>query len=278
MLIQELFRRSVVGRSQVTQDIVVVLAPRVLCEFAATPALGGSGNIPFLLDIQDDALQEMLASIPAYSVEELQKFSAKGFDQSLATHLINGLFAGMFLVERLPEQKTLDELEQRVWALGYTVHDYTKAYGRKVSAGQMPIIRRLVSLMGERLAFDKFLVEWREYLDDIVFIAQNTQTVQGANLNLRDYQLRLDKRQRETIRLLSSVTDLLVHITSPSDVSSRDVRGRDLAYNLREKLEWLFGADMSPHLAYHKLLEVRGLLSNLLNNALIDVLRQQQYE
>ncbi len=116
------------------------------------------------------------------------------------------------------------------------------------------------------------------YLDDIVFIAQNTQTVQGANLNIRDYQLRIDKHQRETIRMLSSVTDLLVHITSPSDVFFRDVRGRDLAYNLRQKLDAFFGAELAPRLAYHKLLEVRGLLSNLINNALIDALKKQGYE
>ena len=140
------------------------------------------------------------------------------------------------------------------------------------------IIRQLVSRLGEKLEFSRFLNDWMMYLDDIVFIAQNTQTVVGANLNLRDYQLLLDKHQRETIRMLSSVTDLLVHITSPSDVFFRDVRGRDIAYNLRQKLDALFGVELAPRLAYHKLLEVRGLLSNLINNTLIDVLKSQKYE
>jgi len=275
MLIQELFRRVVIDRCQVMQDIAEILVPAILREFAAVPALGGSEK-PLI--VQEPELQELLEKIPAYTVVERQRFSATGFDQSLSTHLINGLFAGMHLAERLPEHKEIDRTGQKIWALGYTVHDYTKAYGRKVGAGQLDIIRRLVSRLGDKLEFNRFMSDWLIYLDDIVFIAQNTQTVQGANLNVRDYQLKLDKHQRETIRMLSSVTDLLVHITSPSDVFFRDVRGRDLAYNLRQKLDALFSSELAPRLAYHKLLEVRGLLSNLINNALIDALRKQEYE
>ncbi len=275
MLIQELFRRAVIDRCQVMQDIAEMLVPAIMREFAAVPALGGSGKP---LTIYEPELQELLEKIPAYTAEEQQRFSAKGFDQSLSTHLINGLFAGMHLAECLPEHKVLDTVGQQIWALGFTVHDYTKAYGRNVKAGQLTDIRQLVSRLGEKLGFSRFMSDWLIYLDDIVFIAQNTQTVAGANLNLRDYQLRLDKHQRETIRMLSSVTDLLVHITSPSDVFFRDIRGRDIAYNLRQKLDALFGAELAPRLAYHKLLEVRGLLSNLLNNAVIDVLKKQEYE
>jgi CRISPR-associated protein Csc3 len=275
MLMQALFRRAVAGRCEVMQDIAEMLVPAIMREFAAVPALGGSEK-PLI--VQEPELQELLENIPAYTAAEQQRFSAKGFDQSLSTHLINGLFAGMHLAERLPEHKELDTTGQRIWALGYTVHDYTKAYGRNVKAGQLADIRQLVTRLGEKLGFSRFMSDWLIDLDDIVFIAQNTQTVAGANLNLRDYQLLLDKHQRETIRILSSVTDLLVHITSPSDVFFRDSRGRDIAYNLRQKLDALFGAELAPRLAYHKLLEVRGLLSNLINNSLIDVLSNQGYE
>lgn len=275
MLIQELFRRAVIDRCRVMQDIAEILIPAILREFAAVPALGGSEK-PLI--VYEPELQELLEKIPVYTDIERQRFSATGYDQSLSTHLINGLFAGMRLAERLPEHKEINAIGQKIWALGYTVHDYTKAYGRKVGAGQLVFIRQLVSRLGDKLEFSRFMGDWSTYLDDIVFIAQNTQTVQGANLNVRDYQLKLDKHQRETIRMLSSATDLLVHITSPSDVFFRDVRGRDLAYNLRQKLEALFSAELAPRLAYHKLLEVRGLLSNLINNALIELLSRQKYE
>jgi CRISPR-associated protein Csc3 len=129
MLVQELFRRAVTGRCEVIQEITEMLVPAILREFAAVPALGGSEKP---LTVQEPELQELLEKIPGYTVEEQQRFSAKGFDQSLSTHLINGLFAGMHLAERLPEHKELDTTGQRIWALGFTVHDYTKAYGRNV--------------------------------------------------------------------------------------------------------------------------------------------------
>src|SRR5437764_472676 len=150
MLIQELFRRATIDRSPVTQSIATILAPTILREFAAVPALGGSGKPS---TAQEPEMEAFLKAIPAFTAEELQLFSAKGFDQSLSTHLINGLFAGMYLAEHLPEHKELDTTGQQIWALGYTVHDYTKAYGRKVSAGQLAIIRQLVSRLGEKLGF-----------------------------------------------------------------------------------------------------------------------------
>lgn len=275
MLIQELFRRATAQRHHVTQEMATVLAPAILRELAAIPALGGSGQPA---GIADPALRELLELLPAFSEKDLFTFSKTGFDQSLSTHLINGLFAGSRLAERLPAAKALDDLELKIWALGYAVHDYTKAFGRKVAAGQLSHIRELVLRLGMLLDFSAFLPDWRTYLDDIVFLAQNTQTVQGANLNTRDYTSHIDKRQRETMRLLSSVTDLLVHITAPSDVLHRDARGKDLAYNIRQKTEALFGYDLTPRFAYHKLLEVRGLLSNFINNAVIEELRAQRYE
>lgn len=272
MLVEELFRRAASKRGQVAQAVAGTLAPAILRRYAATPALGGSGKPPAERD------ETLPAGAVAFTAEELRNFSAKGFDQSLATHLINGLFAGLRLAELLPADKALTEDEQRVWALGYTVHDYTKAYGVKVKAGDLPLIRELIGRLGERLEFGTFFPRWREYLDDIVFLAQNTQTVQGANLNLRDYNLRIHERRHKAPRMLSSAVDILVHITSPADALHRDARGRDIAANLRAKLLDLFGAEAAPRLGYHKLLEVRGLLSNLLNNALIDTLRPQGYE
>jgi CRISPR-associated protein Csc3 len=40
----------------------------------------------------------------------------------------------------------------------------------------------------------------------------------------------------------------------------------------------LFGADKAPRLAYHRLTEVRGLISNLINNAVVNALQEQGYE
>jgi CRISPR-associated protein Csc3 len=72
-----------------------------------------------------------------FTEQELARFSERNPDQSLSAHILNGLFAGLRLAERLPLEKVLSDFEQRLWVLGYIVHDYTKVYGIKVLAGKL---------------------------------------------------------------------------------------------------------------------------------------------
>ncbi|MFZ5916085.1 MAG: type I-D CRISPR-associated protein Cas10d/Csc3 [Chloroflexota bacterium] len=272
MIHQTLLRRAVAGRDPALVDFVEALAPAILTHFAAVPALGGSGRAQVLDD------PRLPADLPRVPPEALEKFSHK-HDQSMATHILNGVFAGMRVAEKLPPDKALNDREKRLWLLGYVVHDYTKVYGIRVAAGDLPVIRQVIASLGETLNFDGFLVEWQEYLDDIAFLAQNTQTVEGANLSVREFTgLKTHPRRLEVLRLLSSFADVLVHITSPSDVAERGADDRDRATNLSTKLKILFGAEQAPRLAYHRLTEVRGLISNLINNAMMQSLQAQGYE
>lgn len=272
MIHQQLLRRAVAGRSPALVDFVESIAPRLLERFTTIPALGGSGQP------QSPTALQLPEGVIRFTEEELVLFGEKNPDQSLTAHILNGLFAGLRLAERLPPEKALSDTEQRLWVLGYIVHDYTKVYGIKVPAGQLDTIRQVVRHLGEELSFDTYLPDWLDYLDDIVFLAQNTQKVEGANLNLRDYRLKARIRRLDVLRLLSSYADVLVHIKSPSEVMLPAADGRNRAENLRETLADLFGADRAPRLAYHKLAEVRGLLSNLINNAVMTELKQQGYE
>jgi len=272
MIHQQLLRRAVAGRSPALVDFVEALAPRLLERFTTIPALGGSGRPQLLADLQ------LPEGVFRFTEEELALFGEKNPDQSLTAHILNGLFAGLRIAEWLPSEKALSDAEQRLWVLGYVVHDYTKVYGIKVAPGQLDTIRQVVRHLGEELGFDAYLPEWLDYLDDIVFLAQNTQKVEGANLNLRDYRLKTPIRRLDVLRLLSSYADVLVHIKSPSEVMLPASDGRNRAENLRETLADLFGADRAPRLAYHKLAEVRGLLSNLISNAILTELKQQGCE
>jgi CRISPR-associated protein Csc3 len=213
-----------------------------------------------------------------FSEKELSLFSEKNPDQSLLTHTLNGIFAGQTLAERLPPEKALSDVEQRLLIMAHPTHDYTKVYGIKVPAGELDTIRQVVRCLGKDLNFDAYLPNWLDYLDDIVFLVQNTQKFEGANLNLRDYRLRIHPRRLDVLRLLSSYADVLTHIKSPSEVLLRAADGRDRAGNLRNTLADLFGAGRAPRLAYHKLTDVRGLLSNLVNNAVMTKLEKQGYE
>lgn len=278
MLHQVLLRRAVLGQKRQVDGLRAVLlhfvetvTPHLLQLFAPIPALGGSGKPAGLTD------PELPSGLVHYSEEALANFS-KLPDQSLATHILNGIFAGALMAEHLPDEKRLSEEELRIWLLGFVVHDYTKVYGIDIKAGQIPIIRNVITALGQKLHFADFLDTWLDYLDDITFIAQNTQKVKGANLNQADYpNHKLPWRRIEILRLLSSYADLLVHITSPADVMQRDARGRDTARNIQFTLATLCGTDRAPRLAYHKLAEVRGLLSNVINNAVMAELQAQGY-
>ena len=278
LLHQVLLRRAVLGQSRYADNdqqatlltFVDTVVPHILLKYARIPALGGSVAAKVL---EDESLPPNLRII---STNSRERFTG-GHDQSLATHILNGIFAGVRMAQHLPESKCLDETELSVWLLAFVVHDYTKVYGIDIAAGKLPEIRQIITRLGETLHFAEFLRDWLSYLDDITFLAQNIQKKAGANLNQADYpEHRLSWRRNEILRLLGSYADILVHITDPADVVQRDARGRDTAHNLRFTLAALCG-DNPPRLAYHKLTEVRGLISNLINNAVTDVLQAQGF-
>ena len=274
MIHQELLRRAVAGRHPAIQRFVETLAPQLLLAFSSTPALGGSGRVP--THGHDPMLPpEAVAHTP----EARARFSQSNPDQSLSAHLFNGIFAGARIAELLPATKQLRDIEWQIWILGFIVHDYTKIHGIAIEPRYMPQIRSIIEDQGERLNFAAFLPTWRDYLDEITFLAQNTQKVQDAAMNWSLFPgLRLDQRRLMTLRYLASFADLLVHITRPSDVAERTSRGRNTAQNLDSTLGQLFGGDRPPRLAYHQLTEARGLLSNLINNSLMHALERQGYQ
>jgi CRISPR-associated protein Csc3 len=271
---QELLRRAVSERHPMIQHFVATLAPQLLLAFSRIPALGGSGtNLPG----EHDPL--LPPEAVAYTPELRARFSQANPDQSLAAHLFNGIFAGARVAELLPPAKQLRDLEWQIWILGFIVHDYTKIHGISIEPRYMPQIRNIIAQQGERLKFATFLPTWRDYLDDITFLAQNTQKVSDAAMNWSLFpDLQLDERRILTLRYLASFADLLVHITRPADVAERDSRGRNTAQNLRATLGLLFGTERPPRLAYHQLTEARGLLSNLINNGLMRAAEQQGYQ
>lgn len=266
MIHQVLLKKAVAGRDPVLVDFVDKLAPAILIRFTTIPALGGSGDaVP-----DDPCIPPDIDRIPQTSLE---RFSIKE-DQSMTTHILNGIFAGMRLAEKLPSHKALNDLEKRLWLLGFVTHDYTKVYGVEVKAGNITLIRQMIACLGQSMNFDSFLPGWETYKDDIAFLAQNTQTVAGANLDVASFtDLQTSPRRLETLRLLLSIADVLVHLNNPCEVVRVGSDGRNRAANLHDKINILFGAGRAPYLTYHQLSEVRGLISNLINNAAANSLK-----
>jgi CRISPR-associated protein Csc3 len=259
--------------SEVVLRFVRVLCPAIIQHYAGKAALGGAGQL--LTEEERAVLPEGARPL---TEEEYARFGKKA-DQSLAAHLINGAFAGYRLGALLPDDFNWNERQWTLWTLGFVLHDYTKMRGVNVFASRLDAARALCREVGAELRFAEFFPEWESYLDDIVFLAQNTQKVQGANLNERDYALLLPTRQRDPLRMLASFADVLVHITEPRDVAAPSAEdGRPTHFNLRDTLRALLTRERAPRLAYHQMAETRGLLTNLLHNATREVFRQQGFQ
>jgi len=262
MLIQALLQRAPgVAEDEVLQDFIASLVPQIMEHYGGMAALGGDPGHP-------PEAGELPEGVKLLTHEEYAYF-ASGYDQSLAVHLLNGVFAGLRLMRHGNERRPLQVLHRKVWVLGFVLHDYTKARGISAPASQREAIRAICSQEGERLGFARFLSDWRDYLGDITFIAQNTQRVHGADLSPYAYHLRLPERVLADLRIVATFADILVHVLAPADVAGPSGHdGRERHLRLREALATFLGV-AAPRLAYHQLAEVRGLLSNALNNALI---------
>jgi CRISPR-associated protein Csc3 len=264
-------------RSPALREVVLrftrTLCPLILQRYAGRAALGGVGQP--LTDEERAALPLGAAALTADDYAHFEHLP----DQSLATHLINGAFAGYRLAALLPEHLAWDTELWNLWTLGFVLHDYGKARGVNVPASKLDTARAICRKLGEELQFEEFFPGWADYLDDIVFLAQNTQTVRGANLNPRDYATRRRLNQLDPPRLLASFADVLVHVTEPRDVAARSAEtDRPTNVNLQAKLQLLLGSENAPRLAYHQMAETRGLLSNVLHNAAQEVLTQHDFK
>lgn len=256
---------------EVAQRFTQTLCPAIIQHFGGLAALGGTGA-PLTEDQRAD-LPEGARPLPA---EDYERFSRTP-DQSLAAHLLNGIFAGFRLAALLPDALNWSEQQWNLWVLGFTLHDYGKACRVDVPAARLDAARALCRKLGAQLNFASFFPAWGDYLDDIVYLAQNTQKMRGANKNLRDYALHLHPATLDQLCLLASFADVLVHITEPRDVAQRTADDRASHDNLRVTLQTLLGRERAPRLAYHQIAETRGLLTNLLHNATQEAFLRQGF-
>jgi CRISPR-associated protein Csc3 len=211
-------------------------------------------------------------------------------DQSLNTHLLNGLFPA-YLISKILEQanttfrtefKKFRDLKQRILVSSFILHDFEKFdYNlftlipdkykdknldiRKLSIEEH---REIISIIIAELSLDKFLTagleqdeQWQDYLYDLLFIAYNTQVRYDTNLNLSEHGLNPKLKDRTLICLadLCCLADSLASIVKhPQDAENNRLKG--LIHNL---------SNGQLKFTYHRLAENRGILTNVVNNALI---------
>ncbi len=194
-------------------------------------------------------------------------------DQSLNTHLLNGLFPANLIERRLVKLNTtvrrvVGEVERRLVVAGFILHDFEKFPDVPKDCRKLPIKehRRIIDEKVRQLGLDKFInpnqpEAYQEYLDDLLCMAYNAQRRWDTNWNFSEFGLNPLLRDR-TLRCLSELTCLADSLASiikhPQDAES---------YKFKELLSVLSDGELK--FTYHSIAENRGVLTNVVNNALI---------
>ena len=212
-------------------------------------------------------------------------------DQSLNTHLLNGLFPANLIEQCLEKLDTtvkriIRERERRLLIAAFILHDFEKFdYSRFPEMPQkykdvqknkdrktrnLSILehREIISVIIRALNLN-YLIDsnnteaYKEYLDDLLCIAYNTQTRWDTNWNFSEnsgLKPKLGGSKLVSLAALSCLADRFASIIKhPQDALSSGLN------NLVGQL-----SDRQLKLTYHSIAENRGVLTNVVNNALID--------
>jgi CRISPR-associated protein Csc3 len=225
-------------------------------------------------------------------------------DQSLPAHLLNGFFPTYRIAKRLQQADVgrnqvkvyCGELQLRIYAAAYLLHDYEKFpdyqqwlmeqsegdwnnrdwVERSPDKQDAPNLGR--DYIGQKmieLGLDQFLgASWRDFIDDIIWMSSNAGVKNDADLGLITRGLeplnddRMNGRIRNIlvnlVRLSDSFASIIKH---PQDIATSSLT--ELLNSLSNQGQFKF--------TYHALSDNRGVLTNIINNALMDLHPKEFY-
>lgn len=195
-------------------------------------------------------------------------------DQSLGTHLLNGLFPANLIEQRLEKldttvKRVVKEFERRIVIAGFILHDFEKFPDVPSDCRKLSIVehRQIIDQKVQQLGIDRFLDPenadtYLDYIDDLLCVAYNAQRRWDTNWNFSEYGLNPKLRDR-VLRTLSDLTCLADSLASivkhPQD--AEQTRLKELIHSLSDGL---------LRFTYHSISENRGVLTNVTNNAVMD--------
>lgn len=209
-------------------------------------------------------------------------------DQSFNTHLLNGLFPANLIEQRLEQldttvQRFVKEQERRLAIAGFILHDFEKFdYQRfpnmpdqykavpkdQIRKLSLEEHREIIDILIKELNLDRFLYpnqpeEYQKHIDDLLYIAYNAQKRNDTNLNTSEFglnKLTLKGKQLKSLTDLAYLADSLASVIKhPQDIDVPKLQ--DLIQSL---------SDRQLKFTYHRIAENRGVLTNVINNALMD--------
>ncbi|MGB3493808.1 MAG: type I-D CRISPR-associated protein Cas10d/Csc3 [Elainellaceae cyanobacterium] len=218
-------------------------------------------------------------------------------DQSLPAHLLNGFLPAYRIARRLQQsdigknqvKSYCEDLQFRVYTASYMLHDYEKfpdyqswlivqdAEGKwrdrdwvesapnKLDApnlGRDYVIQKI-----QTFGLDEFLGnDWQDYIDDIIWISNNAGDKYDADLGMITRGL----KPLDDDRLDGRVRNVLVNLVKLSDRFASVIKHPQDIQKLSPILKSLSNEGQLKF-TYHALSDNRGILTNIINNALMDL-------
>ncbi|MCY3627392.1 MAG: type I-D CRISPR-associated protein Cas10d/Csc3 [Gammaproteobacteria bacterium] len=232
-----LLKGAIPDNDSVLQDYVKVVGPRMQKEYTLRSAKGSS----------------------------VEKY-ARNDDQSMLAHILNGVFPTLQIVRE--SETDLSPIEKQLYLIAYTLHDLDKLVNvRELSVADDEKKREFYNYLDEwveRLHFDMFCSEYDEYREDIGYLVLNTQVKYGADLNPQNFDRQLPTDRHEFLKNMCRCSDLIAYfMKNPASFLERQDIQDSLTLLSRGKLVF----------SYHKVSENRGMLTNVINNALLAEIR-----
>ena len=219
-------------------------------------------------------------------------------DQSFTAHLLNGLFPTYRIFRMLQTLETnqikrlCDVLEAAIYIAAYILHDFDKfpdypnwlvkhdegKFGGRNWRKDPPhksdapnLGREYITQKIQEFGLDRLIGDdWRSYIDDIIWISNNAGEKWDADLGMKKRGLdnyQLDERVQSILIRLVRLSDLFASIIKhPSDIEVN---------SFTNLLSDLSAGQLK--FSYHALSDNRGVLTNVLNNALMDLHPKEFY-
>jgi CRISPR-associated protein Csc3 len=283
----KLLRRAIAAQNpddEIMRDFGEFVLPNLLRVAIGVTAKGGK-----YFEQKEQEYRERQIREQRETIKPISRRSAD--DQSLNTHLLNGLFPANLIEQRLEElDTTIQRLvrpkpQRRRFAIaGFILHDFEKFdYNRFPSMPAeykavpkddirklgIPAHREIIAIIIQELGLDRFINPdnpevYKDHIDDLLYVAYNAQRKDDTNLNTSDDygldQLTLPDNLLPSLADLARLADLLASVIKhPQDAE---------AYTLYKVLHEL--SDGQLELTYHSIAENHGVLTNVVNNAVMD--------
>ncbi len=209
-------------------------------------------------------------------------------DQSLRAHLVNGLLPAAHIARLLntweaPRFFAWNDQVYRLFCAGFTLHDWVKLpemQAELVARGlthdsanpalHLPTFEEIFHQWSVRLGLDTFLEPiggLEKWLQDLIYLAVNTQRRWGTMLNLSALpKVKLGGRSRELATDLCTLADRLAYIAKTPVALTTHPSITGLIYNL---------SGSNAQLLFHHVSENRGVLTNFIHNAAMSALETE---